>query len=57
MKNRYAALQKIQQERVNALPIKFAFSDKQFETHNALVLLKIDHSRFVKIGRDALLSY
>ena len=33
------------------------YSDKQFDRHNALVILKIDHSRFTDIVRKALLSY
>ena len=31
MKNRYTGLRQRQQQEVNALPIGFAFSDRQFE--------------------------
>lgn len=33
------------------------YSDKQFDRHNALILLKLDHPAFTRIVGEALLSY
>ena len=50
-KNQYAALQKIQQDRVNALPIKFAFNDRQFEiAMRELGLTVEDTDKIYKLG-------
>ena len=51
MKNAYAKLKAKQQERVNALPIKFAFSNQQFEkAMQELGLSTIDTVKIYKLG-------
>lgn len=51
MKNAYAKLKAKQQERVNALPIKFAFSNQQFEKAMQELGLTVDDTdKIYKLG-------